>query len=49
MREQAQLKGPVALGQVLDYGILKEVLANMKRWSDTSEYLGSNLTSYNKD
>jgi hypothetical protein len=31
MREQAKLKGPVALGQVLDYGLLKEVLADMKR------------------
>jgi len=26
-----RLKGPLALGQVLDYGILKEVLADMKR------------------
>jgi NitT/TauT family transport system substrate-binding protein len=31
MREQAKLKGPVAFGQVLDYGLLKEVLADMKR------------------
>jgi hypothetical protein len=31
MREQAKLKGPVALGQVLDYGLLKEVLADMRR------------------
>ncbi|HEV8722014.1 MAG TPA: hypothetical protein VGW77_15395 [Candidatus Binatia bacterium] len=31
MRKQAKLKGPVALGQLLDYGLLKEVLADMKR------------------
>jgi ABC-type nitrate/sulfonate/bicarbonate transport system substrate-binding protein len=31
MRQQAKLKGPVALSQVLDYGLLKEVLAEMKK------------------
>jgi ABC-type nitrate/sulfonate/bicarbonate transport system substrate-binding protein len=31
VREQNKLKGPVALGQVLDYALLKEVLAEMKR------------------
>jgi len=31
VREQNKLKGPVALGQVLDYALLKEVLAEMKK------------------
>jgi hypothetical protein len=31
IREQNKLKGPVALGQVLDYGLLKEVLAEIKK------------------
>lgn len=31
IREQNKIKAPVPLGQVLDYGILKEVLTEMKR------------------
>ena len=31
MREQTKLKGAVSLAQVLDYGLLKEVLAEMKK------------------
>jgi ABC-type nitrate/sulfonate/bicarbonate transport system substrate-binding protein len=31
IREQNKIKAPVPLGQVLDYGILKEVLSEMKR------------------
>jgi hypothetical protein len=31
MREQAKIKGAVTRGQVLDYELLKEVLAEMKK------------------
>ena len=31
IREQNKLKTAIPLGQVMDYGILKEVLAEMKR------------------